>query len=252
MNNKSTYRELYPREELDDVIHSFWCHHNPMNEPEPLTIAPDSFFKIIILVRNNQIIKYFMTGLWTCQKDFTIPPNTLVYGCRLRILAPEYLIDREISSIMDNYLQLDTAFLNAQLFNLEDFDVLVEQWQKELIQIKPSKEISGNKLRLSQLLYKMNGHISAVDVSNQIFWSNRQINRYLNKYLGVSLKKYLNIQKCYDAFIQIREGEFYPNDDYFDQAHFIKEMKKHTGKTPKGLFQGINDRFLQLKNIKRR
>ena len=98
----------------------------------------------------------------------------------------------------------------------------------------------------------MKGNISASEVSQQIYWTNRQINRYLNKYLGVSLKKYLNVQKCYEAYIQIREGKFYPEGDYFDQAHFIREVKKHTGQTPKALFEKQNDRFIQLKNIKRK
>ena len=85
-----------------------------------------------------------------------------------------------------------------------------------------------------------------------MFWTNRQINRYLNKYLGVSLKKYLNIQKCYESYIQIRQSFFSPEKDYFDQAHFIKEIIKHTGETPTTLYKEQNDRFIQLKNIKRK
>ena len=37
----------------------------------------------------------------------------------------------------------------------------------------------------------------------------------------------LNIQKCYDAYLQIRDGKFYPEKGYYDQAHFIREIKKH-------------------------
>ena len=75
--------------------------------------------------------------------------------------------------------------------------------------------------------------------------------RYLNKYLGVSLKTYLNIQKVYAAYIQIRNGEFFPNDGFYDQAHFIREIKKHTGETPSTLHGNLDDRFIQLKNILR-
>ena len=71
--------------------------------------------------------------------------------------------------------------------------------------------------------------------------------RYLNKHIGISLKKYLNIQKCYRAYLQIREGQFFPEKGFFDQAHFIREVKKHTGHTPTFLHQGINDQFIQLK-----
>ena len=98
----------------------------------------------------------------------------------------------------------------------------------------------------------MNGNISASEVSRQIFWTNRQINRYLNKYLGVSLKTYLNIQKIYEAYTHVADGKFFPEQDYFDQAHFIREIKKHTGETPRTLHKHKNDRFIQLSNVIRK
>jgi AraC-like DNA-binding protein len=40
-----------------------------------------------------------------------------------------------------------------------------------------------------------------------------------------------------------------PQEDYFDQAHFIKEIKKYTGTTPKELHKNENVRFLQLSTV---
>lgn len=34
--------------------------------------------------------------------------------------------------------------------------------------------------------------------------------------------------------------------NYFDQSHFIKDLKKHTGNNPTELFENKSDRFLQL------
>lgn len=250
--SQAVYKEVNPVAELEHVVHSFWMHHNPTDAPEHISIFPDSFFKIVILVHNGQVVKYFMTGLWNEPIEFTFPPGAASYGCRLRILAPEFLISREIGSIHNSFEQLDLNYLSVDQFDLSNFESIVRQWQDELLKIKPDKDIPGHKLRLSQLLYQMRGSISATEVSDQIFWSNRQINRYMNQYLGMSLKKYLNIQKCYEAYIQIREGNFIPEKDYFDQAHFIKEVKKHTGQTPKTLYKRQNDRFIQLKNIRRK
>ena len=252
MEDETQYLELKPSEDLKDLVHSFWTHRNFDNKPEPMTIFPDSFFKIVFLVREGKILNYFMTGLWTNQKEFAIPANTSSFGCRFRILAPEFLFKHEIASLLDSIKQLDISYLNARRFDFSDFETTVAAWQEELRKIRSDKPIEGNKLRLSQLLYEMDGSITAAEVSNQIFWSNRQINRYLNKYLGVSLKKYLNIQKCYMAYLQIRDGEFFPEKDFFDQPHFIKEVKKHTGETPKSLYSKQNDRFIQLKNIRQK
>ncbi|PKV53062.1 AraC-like DNA-binding protein [Aquimarina sp. MAR_2010_214] len=252
MNEQSTYQEIEPITELKDFVHSFWMHQNNSDTVEKTTIVPDSYFKIVMLIKNQKIISYFMTGLWLDEKEFSFAPNALSIGVRLKVLAPEFLLNREVASILQKMHQLDLHYLNVDKFDLSSFKVIVEQWQKELLSVKPQKTIQGNKLRLSQLLDKMNGNISAIEVSDQIYWTNRQINRYLNKYVGVSLKKYLNIQKCYQSYIQIGNGKFYPEKGFFDQPHFIREIKKHTGETPKSLHKQQNDRFIQLKRISKK
>lgn len=252
MTKSSTYREIEPSKELKDFIHSFWMHKNLTDKPNRITIFPDSYFKIVITTRDQKVIAYFMTGLWTDEKEVIIPPKATSFGCRLKILAPEFLLNREVASIIQKYQQLELQYLNIDKFDLSNFETVVDQWQRELLKLKPSKKIQGNKLRLSQLLDQQKGNITAAEVSNQIYWTNRQINRYLNKYVGVSLKKYLNIQKCYQSYLQIREGHFFPEEGFFDQPHFIREIKKHTGETPTSLHQHQNDRFIQLKRINKK
>ena len=252
MKQKRTYQENKPIKKLEQLVHSFWMHCNTSNKPELITIVPDGYFKIVFTVQGQKILNYFMTGLWIRENNFITPPNATNYGCRLKILAPEFLIKQEIASILQVFKQLDLSYLNLNHFDLSTFENIVHQWQIELLKIKSPKAIPGNKLRLSQLLDKMKGDINAKEVSEQVFWTNRQINRYLNKYLGISLKQYLNIQKVYQSYIQIREGRFFPEENYFDQAHFIREVKKHTGKTPSQLHGEQNDRFIQLKNIQKK
>ena len=251
MTSKSIYQELEPAEDLREFVHSFWTHQNLSDHAAKMTIVPDSFFKIIFYVRNERILNYFMTGLWTTQKEITIPAHTTVYGCRFKILAPEFLLKTEMATLLDQVKQLDTAYLNVNTYDFSSLKSVVIRWQTELRKIKSVKKIEGNKLRLSHLIYATkNKPLTAAEVSGQIYWTNRQISRYLNRYLGVSLRKYLNIQKIYASYIQIREGRFYPEHSYFDQAHFIKQVKQHTGETPTTLHEGKNDRFVQLKNIR--
>lgn len=252
MNEQSTYKEIIPTTELKIFVDSFWMHHNNTNSVEKTTIVPDSFFKIVMTLKNGKITAYFMTGLWTEEKTIRIAPQATTLGCRLKILAPEFLLNNEVKPILNSYQQLKLQFLNVDKFDLSNFETIVAQWEKELIKLLPQKEVQGNKLRLTQLLDKMNGDITATEVSNQIYWSNRQINRYLNKFLGVSLKKYLNIQKCYHSYLQIQKGQYFPEKGFFDQPHFIREIKKHTGETPKSLHKNKNDHFIQLKRISKK
>lgn len=249
LEQEEKYEQLHPCEALRPFIHSYWIHRNLSNSDETISIFPDSYFKVIFVVQNDEIIKYFMTGFWTEQKQFTILPNAYTVGCRLRILAPEYLIEQEVSSILNKMRLLPLSYLGLELFQLGSFEHMVSQWDAAWMRQLPEKPVKEKKQRFSDLIYSSNGSITAAEVADEVQWSNRQINRYLNQYIGLSLKKYQNIQKCYQAYVQIREGRFFPDQEYFDQAHFIREVKKHTGQTPRELFDQQNDRFIQLKHI---
>mgnify|MGYP000185692848 CR=1 FL=1 len=246
-NNK--YSQIQPCKELQDFIDSFWEFNNSTNKTLKKPIVPDSFFKIVFFVKDKKVVSYFITGLFTEKKEVNIPPNVTVYGCRLKILAPEFLVKMEVASLLQGMKKLDTSFLNLIEFDLIDFESIVKQWENEFLKLVPTS-VADKKLNLSRLLDAYKGDIRAKEVSEKVFWSNRQINRYLNNHIGISLKKYLNIQKVYSSFEAISKGEFFPDKNYFDQAHFIREVKKHTGETPQNLHNKQNDRFIQLKDIK--
>lgn len=249
-NINSVFTHQDPSDDLKDYVDSFWEHKNNTAVNKSFAIFPDSFFKIIFEWRNGKLKAYYLTGIWTKEVIISIPAHTTLIGVKFKLLAPEYIFDKEFASIKDSNNNLNLDFWNMQDFKYTNLNNLASHIESTILNIiKDNKPIQANKLQLSQLLYLVEGNISAEEVSNQINWSNRQISRYLNKYLGVSLKTYLNIQKCYASYIQIREGKFYPQNDYYDQAHFIKEVKKHTGKTPKELHEKQNDRFIQLKHI---
>ena len=227
-NENIEFNYKKPSEQLDDFIHIYWEHKNLTDKAQTLTIFPDSFFKLILLYKQEKIFAFFMTGLWTNEFEFSHPPGSVVYGIKFKILAPEYIFQKEIASIFSSHNDLSPDFLNIEKLKFHNLDSFVDQmnqlFNERLKQF--TKKIKPHKLQLSQLLYSVNGNITVEEISNQINWSTRQINRYLNKYLGVSLKTYLNIQKCYSSYFHIRDGKLYPENEYFDQSHFIREIKK--------------------------
>lgn len=251
-NNNHQYSELYPSKGLDDFISLYFEAKNLSNKPEKITICPDGYFKLIIQVKDKKIISYFLTGIWIKEIDIIVPAKVTTYGVKFKIIASEIILKREIKSILNSVEQLNFNKFNIDDLNINSFEMIVKQLEERFYQeLHFQKEIQGNKLRLSQFLYNNYKDIKANEVSNQIYWTHRQINRYLNKYVGVTLKKYLNIQKCYRSYLHIREGSFFPEKGFFDQAHFIREVKKHTGHTPTLLFKGKNNQFIQLKNIEK-
>jgi AraC-like DNA-binding protein len=251
-NSNHVYTELYPSKELDDYVSLYFEAKNLSDKPEKITIFPDGYFKLIIQVKDNKIVSYFLTGIWTKETNIIIPPKVTSYGIKFKLIAAECILKREIRSIINSVEQLNTSYLNIKDLELSSFITIAKQLEKTLLnELRLGKEVLGNRLRLSQFLYSTYKDVQANEVANQIYWTQRQINRYLNKYIGVTLKKYLNIQKCYRSYLHIREGNFFPEKGFFDQAHFIREVKKHTGQTPSLLFKGKNDQFIQLSNIKK-
>ena len=98
----------------------------------------------------------------------------------------------------------------------------------------------------SQLLNKTKGSLTIADYATQVHWTSRQMNRYFKKRFGLSLKSYCTILKCAASFKHIQKGQLAPIQNYYDQSHFIKDLKKYTGNRPKDLYKNENDRFLQL------
>ncbi|MGE8425120.1 MAG: AraC family transcriptional regulator, partial [Sphingobacterium siyangense] len=74
-------------------------------------------------------------------------------------------------------------------------------------------------------------------------------NRYFNQQFGLSLKSYCNILRFRSSLDHIAKGKLFPEEHFFDQTHFIKEIKKFSGVVPKELLKNKNDRFILLSSL---
>lgn len=251
-NEEHVYSEVYPSDEMDDYVSLYFKAENLSDKPQPMTICPDGYFKLIIQLLDGKMVAYFLTGMWANEIDIVVPPRVTTYGIKFKIIAAEMIFKREIATILNSVEQKKTDYFGIDKVDFGSFGDVVNQLEEILLnRLPPKEQIRANRIRLSQFLYSNYEDIQAREVAKQIHWSQREINRYLNKYIGISLKKYLNIQKCYRAYFRITEGDFFPEKGFFDQAHFIREVKKHTGQTPTTLYKGKNDQFIQLRNIKK-
>jgi AraC-like DNA-binding protein len=109
--------------------------------------------------------------------------------------------------------------------------------------------IDERKRKLFNLIYAAQGSITIKELSESVHWSSRQINRYFNQWFGLSLKAYCNILRYRASFKQISEGKLFPEQNFTDQAHFIKAVKRYSGVTPKELAKNADDRFIQFSTL---
>jgi len=143
---------------------------------------------------------------------------------------------------------LPPNFWNFSADDLNDFDLFCEKAIKKIQSLLPS-EIDNRKRKLFELIYSSNGVITIKELSEKSFWSRQQINRYFHQQFGLTAKAYCNIIRFRASFQHIKEGKLFPQQNFADQSHFIKEVKKLSGVSPKELLKNQNERFIQFSTL---
>nr|WP_299670988.1 AraC family transcriptional regulator [uncultured Polaribacter sp.] len=93
------------------------------------------------------------------------------------------------------------------------------------------------------LLMKSGGDIKIEDLSNQLNISQRRLQQLFNHNFGLTAKAYSRIVKMQYHTFQILNGKdlntIIPNG-YYDQSHFIHELKNLTGLLPNDFYKYLN------------
>ncbi|WP_405381951.1 DUF6597 domain-containing transcriptional factor [Maribacter sp. LLG6340-A2] len=244
------YDQQQPHQNLRDYIRCYWKIENNKENFQQYTIFPDGFFDLLICYHNDNLENIFLSGLWNHKTNVIISPETTIYGVQFRLLAVENIIQEHISSLLNKIKRLDKTYLRIDEYHENNDYCLFEYLNKCLLScIEEQKIIDSRKSVLLKSINQTKGNKTIEYYSQQANWSKRQINRYFQSTFGLSLKSYCNIRKGATTYSQIKNGELYPEEGYFDQSHFIKGIKKITGFTPSTLLKNENDRFLQFSII---
>lgn len=118
--------------------------------------------------------------------------------------------------------------------------------ENSLLKLLEEKRIMPVELiKLFDNFCNYNSSISIELFCNKYGIHKRQLERNFNKYIGISPKSFLRINRFQDTTNQLLRGEYtvlsdlaYDNS-YYDQMHFIKDFKTFTGSSPS---QFINQR----------
>ncbi|MFC6244032.1 helix-turn-helix domain-containing protein [Flavobacterium psychroterrae] len=234
---------IKPQPELSDFVENLWMLENTSDSPHEIVVLPNGRFDIMFFYSPEQSFHIMRMGLETEPAQTAIPPKALLFAISFKLLAIEYLLDVKAASIINTADALPKDFWGITKEDLNDFDQFCDKVSVKMISlIKP--DIDPRKQKLFELIYASNGAMSVKELSEKVFWNSRQINRYFNDHFGISLKAYCNIVRFKESLEHIKEGRLFPELNYTDQNHFIKEIKRLSGVVPKELFKDKNDRFL--------
>lgn len=242
------FKSKKPAKQLADFVDSFWLLTNNSDKDHKIIILPDGRVDIIFSLTNNSTVEANLKGLDIEPGQAIIPANTSLFSISFKLLAIEYLLNEKIDSLHNEGFLLPTNFWEISKEDITDFDNFCDK-----VSIKISSSISlkidNRKQELFNLIYSSNGSLSVKELSEKVFWSSRQINRYFNQTFGISLKTYCNIFRFKSSLYHIKKGKLFPELNYADQTHFIREVKKMSGVTPKELSKNENDRFILFSTL---
>ena len=252
MDTNLQYKIIKPDKQLSDFVDSFWCVQNLCDNDIKTIGLPDGRIDLFLSKSPKEPFRITLIGAETRHyEEGEIQADSLIFAVSFKFLAVEYILKEPIADIVNNAKNLPTGFWNFSENDLLDFELFVEKMSRKILSLLP-ESIDERKRKLFDLIYATHGTITVKELSEKVFWSSRQINRYFNQQFGLSLKAYCNILRFRASLEHLAEGKLFPEENFFDQNHFIKEVKKFSGVVPKELFKNKNNRFILLSALKQK
>ncbi len=239
------FKRIGPDPTLADYVNSFWMLTNQADQPKPIVVLPDGRIDLTWSFYATPSLQLRLAGLTTHPAQASFPPRTTIFGVNLTLLAAEYLLERSVANLLNDSASLPASFWGINQVDFAQFEPFCVALSSTMrARLVPS--IDPRKRNLFRLLETTNGSITVRAMAEQVGWSSRQINRYFTQYIGLPLKAYCTILRFRATFGQLKAGNLFPEGNFTDQAHFIKDVRRFASVRPKELLHNENDRFIQF------
>ena len=217
--------------------HPFLVTNYTLNEAVALNMA-------ISRITTDQITIQPQTD-WVKIIGAHIHPHCLAYFTKQPIHNMPWLVNT-----IDLFGKIATDF-QKQIENCSQADQMFNEVEKVFLDNILVRDLSLITNAI-ELIEKSAGDIQMAELSKQLSVSDRTIRTHFDNHVGCSPKELIRLVKLKQIAFQMKySGDSLTSiaydNNYFDQAHFIHEVKKLTGSSPNKLKKEIPDfRFLQF------
>ncbi len=110
------------------------------------------------------------------------------------------------------------------------------------------------KLSIKRIIENL-GNISSKDLSEELFYSERQLNRIFNKYLGMNIKSFSRLVRVNKAIRLLNDPQNSITDicnlsGFYDLSHFIHDFSSICGITPHEYRNNMSDFYSEIAKFK--
>ncbi|MBK7871746.1 MAG: helix-turn-helix transcriptional regulator [Saprospiraceae bacterium] len=256
------YQTFEPNKALSPLVKCYWTLENPKEEkPHRQTIVPDGCVEMIFhygdlyrqyIENGNSIIqpRCFVIGQLTQPLEIEPTGETGIFSVRFHpggflpfttialkelentAVALEKTFDADGKDIEEKILsahstseriKLIEAFLLSRLADAETIDRIVKSTVETML--------------------TANGQLSVEELSQQTNINRSQLERKFSSAIGLSPKQLSKVIRLQATLKMLLNNELNSltalayAGEYYDQAHFIKDFKEFTGRTPKEFYR---------------
>ncbi|UPT69595.1 MAG: helix-turn-helix transcriptional regulator [Flavobacterium sp. JAD_PAG50586_2] len=264
------YQTFEPSEDLAAFVKCYWTLESPKEDiPEKQTIVPDGCLEMIFhhgdlyaqyTEEGNRIIQPRCFVFGQLSRPLEIEPTgvTGIFSVRFHPNGFLPFATLSIKEMENTAVSLERLFGNEGL----EMEQQVLSTNSTLEKIKKVETFLLNRLTDSETVDRIvkstietiltaNGHLSIDELSKQTNINRRQLERKFSSTIGLSpkqLSKTIRLQATLKMLLNKKFTSLtalaYDNE-FYDQAHFIKDFRELTGFTPKE-FYGNNLKMSSL------
>ena len=241
----------FPTEQLKPYIKYFVVSENELENE--YKVLPSSGLVIgfqykgkLANIKDNTVTKLSSAGIMGITDGYKIFKNSADIGTIL-VYFTEIGFTRFAShpanELFNLSLSLDDIFDKNNITEVEE-KLAIANTDKLRIKIVEQflvsqlKDIQTDKLIVEavKLIYETNGTIRIKELNEKLFISQSPFEKRFRKVVGTTAKKFASIVRFNTVLDNLNETktltEICYGNNFFDQAHFIKDFKQFTGDTP--------------------